>query len=42
MKDIKGRNYYSPIEEKIHIISHAIGFLTRNYTYVEKSHNLFS
>jgi hypothetical protein len=27
MKDIKGRNYYSPIEEKIHIISHAIGFL---------------
>jgi hemolysin III len=27
MKDIKGIKYYSPIEEKINIISHAIGFI---------------
>ena len=27
MKDIDGINYYSPIEEKINIISHAIGFI---------------
>jgi len=27
MKDIEGIKYYSPIEEKINIISHAIGFM---------------
>jgi hemolysin III len=27
MKDIEGIKYYSPIEEKINIISHAIGFI---------------
>ncbi len=27
MKDIEGTKYYSPIEEKINIISHAIGFI---------------
>jgi len=27
MKDIEGIKYYSPIEEKINIISHSIGFL---------------
>jgi len=27
MKDTKGIKYYSPIEEKINIISHAIGFI---------------
>ena len=27
MKDIDGINYYSPIEEKINIISHAFGFI---------------
>ncbi|MGB3648947.1 MAG: hemolysin III family protein [Desulfobulbales bacterium] len=27
MKDIKGIKYYSPIEEKINIYSHAIGFI---------------
>ena len=27
MKDIEGIKYYSPIEEKINIISHAVGFI---------------
>jgi hemolysin III len=27
MKDIEGLKYYSPIEEKINIISHAVGFI---------------
>jgi hemolysin III len=27
MKDIEGTKYYSPIEEKINILSHAIGFI---------------
>ena len=27
MKDIGGIKYYSPIEEKINIISHATGFI---------------
>ena len=27
MRDIDGIKYYSPIEEKINIISHAIGFI---------------
>jgi len=27
MNDIESLNYYSPIEEKINIISHAIGFI---------------
>ena len=27
MKDIEKIKYYSPIEEKINIISHAIGFI---------------
>jgi hemolysin III len=27
MKDIEGTKYYSPIEEKINIISHAVGFI---------------
>jgi hemolysin III len=27
MKDIEGTKYYSPIEEKINILSHAVGFI---------------
>ncbi len=27
MKDLEGTKYYSPIEEKINIISHAVGFI---------------
>jgi len=27
MKDIDGKKYYSPLEEKINIISHAVGFI---------------
>ena len=34
MKDIEGIKYYSPIEEKINIISHAIGFILSIVAFV--------
>ena len=34
MKDIAGIKYYSPIEEKINIISHAIGFILSIVAFV--------
>ena len=34
MKDIEGIEYYSPIEEKINIISHAAGFILSIVAFV--------
>jgi hemolysin III len=34
MKDIEGIKYYSPIEEKINIISHATGFILSIVAFV--------
>jgi hemolysin III len=34
MKDIEGMKYYSPIEEKINIVSHAIGFILSIVAFV--------
>lgn len=34
MNDIESLNYYSPIEEKINIISHAIGFILSIVAFV--------